>query len=157
KFGFFYQAEYLAGFAIAAIVVSLYLGGWTAWGLEKWVPSWLIFFAKLYGFFFLYIWFRGTLPRLRIDQLMTFAWKFLLPLALVNIMVAGGEVLLWREAELSRNVALPAFAVVNFAFAAVALVGWARALGHTRKDRSGGRAVLTQEVGAIYYEGAANP
>ena len=60
KFGFFYQAEYLAGFAIAAIVVSLYLGGWTLWGLEEWVPSWLIFFGKLYGFFFLYIWFTGN-------------------------------------------------------------------------------------------------
>src|SRR5574341_1208085 len=157
KFGFFYQAEYLAGFAIAAIVVSLYLGGWTLWGLEEWVPSWLIFFAKLYGFFFLYIWFRGTLPRLRIDQLMQFAWKYLLPLALVNVLVAGGEVLLWREAELSRNVALPSFAAVNLAIAGLAVVGWARALGHSRKDRRGGRATLTQEVGAIYYEGAANP
>ena len=156
KFGFFYQAEYLAGFAIAAIVVNLYLGGWTLWGLEEWVPSWLIFFAKLYGFFFLYIWFRGTLPRLRIDQLMSFAWKFLLPLALLNILVAGGEVLLWREAELSRNVALPAFAVVNFAIAGIAVVGWARVLGHNRKDHRGGRATLTQEVGTIFYEGAAN-
>jgi len=155
KFGFFYQAEYLAGFAIAAIVVSLYMGGWTLWGLEEWIPSWLIFFTKLYGFFFVYIWFRGTLPRLRIDQLMEFAWKYMLPLAIVNVLLAGGEVLLWREADLSRNVALPAFAAVNVAVAAVAVVGWARLLGHGRKGRGAERATLTQEVGAIYYEGAA--
>jgi len=157
KFGFFYQAEYLAGFAIAAIIVNLYLGGWTLWGLEEWVPSWLIFFGKLYTFFFVYIWFRGTLPRLRIDQLMAFAWKYLLPLALLNVLLAGGEVLLWREAELSRNVALPAFAAVNLAFAALAVVGWAHALGHTRHERVPERATLTQEVGAIFFEGTTAP
>ena len=115
----------------------------------------MIFFTKLYGFFFVYIWFRGTLPRLRIDQLMEFAWKYMLPLAIVNVLLAGGEVLLWREADLSRNVALPAFAAVNVAVAAVAVVGWARLLGHGRKGRGAERATLTQEVGAIYYEGAA--
>jgi hypothetical protein len=53
-------------------------------------------------------------------------------------------------------VALPAFAVVNFAIAGIAVVGWARVLGHSRKDHRGGRATLTQEVGTIFYEGAAN-
>ena len=46
KFGFFYQAEYLAGFAIAAVIVTLYMGGWTLWGLEEWVPGWLIFLGE---------------------------------------------------------------------------------------------------------------
>ena len=115
KFGFFYQAEYLAGFAIAAVIVTLYMGGWTLWGLEEWVPGWLIFLGKLYGVFFVYIWSRGTLPRLRIDQLMAFAWKFLLPLSLVNVLVVGGEKLLWQEAELSSGEALPLFGVINFA------------------------------------------
>ena len=151
KFGFFYQAEYLAGFAIAAVIVTLYMGGWTAWGLEKWVPGWLIFLAKLYGVFFIYIWSRGTLPRLRIDQLMGFAWKFLLPLSLVNVLLAGGEVLLWREAEISANVALPAFGVVNLALALVMVVGWGRVLGHGAGRQTGQRALLTQEVGAIFY------
>ncbi|MFQ5880555.1 MAG: NADH-quinone oxidoreductase subunit NuoH, partial [Dehalococcoidia bacterium] len=75
KFGFFYAAEYFAAFAVSAIIVTLYLGGWTAWGLEEWVPGWLLFLGKLYLTFFLFIWTRGTLPRLRIDQLMAFAWK----------------------------------------------------------------------------------
>ncbi len=151
KFGFFYQAEYLAGFAIAAVIVTLYMGGWTAWGLERWVPGWLIFLAKLYGVFFIYIWSRGTLPRLRIDQLMGFAWKFLLPLSLVNVLVAGGEVLLWREAEISDNLALPAFGAVNLALALVMVVGWGRLLGHGAGRQRGQRALLTQEVGAIFY------
>ncbi len=156
KFGFFYQAEYLAGFAITAVIVTLYLGGHTLWGLERWVPGWLIFLTKLYGFFFIYIWFRGTLPRLRIDQLMDFAWKFLLPLSLVNVVLVGGEVLLWQEASLSRNLALPAFAVVNVLLAVILIVGWASILGQRRPKHTAHRALLTREVGAILY-GEASP
>ncbi len=155
KFGFFYQAEYLAGFAIAAVIVSLYLGGWTAWGLEEWVPGWVIFLAKLYAVFFLYIWSRGTLPRLRVDQLMTFAWKFMLPLAIVNILVAGGEVLFWREAGLSAGEALPLFGAVNFFLAVALVVGWAKVLGHTKLEGRPERALLTKDLGAILYGEAA--
>ena len=100
KFGFFYQGEYLAGFAIAAVIVTLYMGGWRLLGLEEWIPGWIIFLGKMYAVFFIYIWFRGTLPRLRIDQLMGFAWKFLLPLTIANVLIVGTEVLIWRENEL---------------------------------------------------------
>jgi NADH-quinone oxidoreductase subunit H len=158
KFGFFYQAEYLAGFAITAVIVTLYLGGYTLFGLEEWVPGWLIFLGKLYAFFFVYIWFRGTLPRLRIDQLMAFAWKFLLPISIINVLVVGGEVLLWQEADLDSAVAIPLFAVINAGFAVAAIVGWATVLGHTSPQRTAHRATLTQEVGAIFYrEAAPNP
>jgi NADH-quinone oxidoreductase subunit H len=53
------------------------------------IPSWIWFFAKTYALVFVLVWLRGTFPRLRIDQLMGFAWKFLLPLALINIIAAG--------------------------------------------------------------------
>jgi NADH-quinone oxidoreductase subunit H len=155
KFGFFYQAEYLGGFAITAVLVTLYLGGYTLFGLEEWVPGWLIFLGKLYMFFFIYIWFRGTLPRLRIDQLMAFAWKFLLPIAILNVLVTGGEVLLWQEADLQSGVAIPLFVIVNSAFAVAAVVGWATALGHLNPKQTAHRAILTQEVGAILYGEAA--
>jgi len=151
KFGFFYTAEYFAGFAISAVIVTLFLGGWTAWGLEEWVPGWLLFLSKLYLVFFLFIWTRGTLPRLRIDQLMAFAWKFLLPLALVNVLIAGGEVLAWREGDISSNVALPVFGLANAALAAQLIVGWGTFMGHLKPERRAKRAVLTQELGAIYY------
>lgn len=156
KFGFFYQAEYLAGFAIAAVIVSLYMGGWTLWGLEEWVPGWFIFLGKLYGVFFIYIWSRGTLPRLRIDQLMAFAWKFLLPLALVNVVVVAGEVMVWDEAGLSAGEALPLIGVINLALAGALVAGWAWMLGHLSDERVAHRAILTQEVGKIYY-GEASP
>lgn len=151
KFGFFYAAEYFAGFAIAAITVTLFLGGWTLWGLEEWVPGWLIFLAKLYLTFFLYIWLRGTLPRLRIDQLMAFAWKFLLPLGLLNVFLAGLEVLIWRENDLSAGAVLPAFAIANLVLAVMLIVVWARLLGHLRPERRAKRALLVKEIGAIVY------
>ncbi|HEU4758944.1 MAG TPA: NADH-quinone oxidoreductase subunit NuoH [Dehalococcoidia bacterium] len=156
KFGWFYTAEYFAGFGIAAIIVSLYLGGWTAWGLERWLPGWLLFLAKVYLVFFIYIWTRGTLPRLRIDQLMAFAWKFLLPLSLVNVVMVGGEMLLWQEADLATEVALPIFGAANALLGVALVVGWASLLGHLRPERRAKRAVLTQELGAIIY-GEASP
>jgi NADH-quinone oxidoreductase subunit H len=155
KFGFFYQAEYLAGFAITAVIVTLYLGGYTLFGLEEWIPGWLIFLGKLYTFFFIFIWFRGTLPRLRIDQLMAFAWKYLLPIVLMNVVLVGGEMTLWQEADLSSNVAIPLFVVINLAYAVLAVVGWAYLLGHTSSERTAHRAILTREVGSIHYGEAA--
>jgi NADH-quinone oxidoreductase subunit H len=62
------------------------------WGTEP-VPSWMWFFGKTYALVFVLVWLRGTFPRLRVDQLMGLAWKFLLPLALVNILAAGCFVL----------------------------------------------------------------
>jgi NADH-quinone oxidoreductase subunit H len=151
KFGFFYQAEYLAGFAIAAAIVSLYMGGWTLWGAEKYVPTWIIFLGKLYTVFFVYIWTRGTLPRLRIDQLMGFAWKFMLPIMLVNTLAVGGEVLIWRENNIADETALTLIGLVNFFFGAALVAGWARFLGHGTGRQRGHRALLTQEVGAVYF------
>lgn len=151
KFGFFYAAEYFAGFAVSAIIVTLYLGGWTAWGLEEWVPGWLLFLGKLYLVFFLFIWSRGTLPRLRIDQLMAFAWKFLLPLSLLNVLLVGLEVLIWRESDLSAGVVLPAFAAANALLAVVLVMGWGRLLGHLRPESRAKRAILTQELGVVIH------
>lgn len=151
RWGMFQLAEYIAGFAVAAVVATLWLGGWTLWGLEEWVPGWVIFLAKVYGAFFLFIWLRGTLPRLRIDQLMGFAWKFLLPLMLLNTLLAGLEVLVWRETGAPAAAILPAFALGNLALAGVLVVGWAVLLGQLRPERRPARPLLVQEVGAIYY------
>jgi NADH-quinone oxidoreductase subunit H len=155
KFGFFYQGEYLAGFAIAAVMVTLYFGGWKLFGLEEWIPGWIIFLGKLYTVFFVYIWSRGTLPRLRIDQLMGFAWKYLVPITIMNVLITGTEVLIWRENDLSAGEALPVIAVVNLALSLILLVGWARLLGHGKGTQAPGRAVLTQDVGAVYFRQAS--
>jgi len=85
KFGMFMLAEYISVFAIAAVAATLFLGGWQG----PLLPSWLWFFLKTYAVVFIIMWLRGTLPRVRVDQLMNFAWKFLVPLALANLLVAG--------------------------------------------------------------------
>jgi NADH-quinone oxidoreductase subunit H len=85
KFALFQMAEFLSGFAISAMAVTLFLGGWNGPVL----PSWLWFMIKSFAVFFILIWLRGTFPRFRIDQVMAFAWKFLLPLALANVFVAA--------------------------------------------------------------------
>ncbi|MGO8838689.1 MAG: NADH-quinone oxidoreductase subunit NuoH [Limisphaerales bacterium] len=90
KFALFFLGEYLGMFAAIGLGITLFLGGWSApFSFLTWVPSYLWFFAKLLALIFTFIWIRGTLPRLRMDQLMNFAWKFMLPLALVNIVAAG--------------------------------------------------------------------
>src|SRR5215470_10149417 len=90
KFALFFLGEYIGMFAICGLGITLFLGGWTApFSFLTWVPSYVWFFSKLFGLIALLIWVRGTLPRLRMDQLMNFAWKFMLPMALVNILVAA--------------------------------------------------------------------
>jgi NADH-quinone oxidoreductase subunit H len=93
KFALFFLGEYLAMFSISGLGTTLFLGGWSS-PLEAlgWVPSWIWFFSKLMLSIFVFIWLRGTLPRLRQDQLMNFAWKFVLPLTLLNLLVAAA----WR-------------------------------------------------------------
>ncbi len=90
KYALFFMAEYWGLFAVSGMAVTLFLGGWNApLSLLEWIPSWAWFFVKLSMLILVFIWVRGTLPRLRLDQLMSFAWKFLLPLSLVNILVAA--------------------------------------------------------------------
>jgi NADH-quinone oxidoreductase subunit H len=90
KFALFFLGEYMGLFAISGLGITLFLGGWHApLAILEVVPSWMWFFAKLLALIFVFIWIRGTLPRLRMDQLMSFAWKFMLPMALINIISAA--------------------------------------------------------------------
>lgn len=93
KFALFFLAEYLEMFAVSGLGITLFLGGWSSpFSFLAWVPSWIWFFAKLITMILGFIWIRGTLPRLRMDQLMNFAWKFMLPMSLIVIFTAG----VWR-------------------------------------------------------------
>ncbi len=94
KFAMFYLAEYAEALVISAITTTLFLGGWRGPVL----PPWLWFVAKVIVVFFVMVWIRTTLPRVRIDQLMALAWKFLLPLALINLIITAIEVLTWPAA-----------------------------------------------------------
>jgi NADH-quinone oxidoreductase subunit H len=93
KFALFFLAEYLEMFAVSGLAITLFLGGWSApFSFLTWIPSWIWFFAKLFALICGFVWVRGTLPRLRMDQLMNLAWKLMLPMSLVVILAAG----LWR-------------------------------------------------------------
>lgn len=93
KFALFFLGEYLGMFSISGLGVTLFLGGWSApLSVLSVVPSWIWFFAKVMTAICVLIWIRGTLPRLRQDQLMNFAWKFMLPMTLLNLF----DVAVWR-------------------------------------------------------------
>lgn len=88
-FAMFFLAEYANIMIISAMATVLFLGGWLApFGLT-FIPSWLWFFLKMYLLIFVVMWFRWTYPRIRVDQLMGFGWKVLVPLSLANIFVTG--------------------------------------------------------------------
>src|SRR6266571_4895412 len=90
KYATFFMAEYLGMFAVSGPAVTLFLGGWHALvRVLEIVPSYVWFFLKLSALLFVYIWVRGTLPRTRVDQIMNFAWKFMLPMAFTCIVAAA--------------------------------------------------------------------
>lgn len=95
-FGFFYLAEYLNLFIVGGVAALLFLGGWMPLHIAGWdafnaamdfIPSFLWFLVKAVLVTFVMIWFKWTFPRLRIDQLLSFEWKYLMPLALVNLVL----------------------------------------------------------------------
>jgi len=86
KYALFFMAEYFGMTALCGLGVTLFLGGWQApCAFLEFIPSYFWFGAKLFGLILVLIWIRGTLLRLRIDQLTRLSWKFLVPLALINI------------------------------------------------------------------------
>jgi len=90
KFALFFMGEYIGMFATGGMAITLFLGGWSApLSFLTWIPSYFWFFAKLLTLIAVFIWVRGTLPRLRMDQLMNLAWEFMLPMTLLNIVTAG--------------------------------------------------------------------
>ncbi len=109
----FFLAEYINTFAIAALTVLLFLGGWSGPFLSgNWDIIW--FLVKVYAVILVIFWVRGTFPRLRIDQLMAFAWKIMVPLSFYAIVISG--VYLFYE--------LPAWSLTLMSLAGLAVVAW---------------------------------
>ena len=96
RFAFFFLAEYANMIVVSSVATTLFLGGWLApfpnvpalsfLGL---VPGWAWFMLKTFGFLYLFLWVRATFPRYRYDQLMRLGWKWLIPLAILNVVVTG--------------------------------------------------------------------
>jgi len=103
KFAFFFLAEYINMFIVAAIGATVFLGGWMPFHIGNWegfnhvmnyIPSIVWFFSKTFFIILIIMWFKWTFPRLRIDQLLTLEWKYLLPISLVNIVLIAFIVLM---------------------------------------------------------------
>lgn len=88
SFALFFLAEYVNMATVSAVAVSLFLGGWHGPFLPEWL-GWIWFLIKVFALLFFYIWMRWTLPRYRYDQLMEFGWKYLLPIATINLLVTA--------------------------------------------------------------------
>ncbi|MBW1990970.1 MAG: NADH-quinone oxidoreductase subunit NuoH [Deltaproteobacteria bacterium] len=85
RFALFFLAEYTNMFIVSALATIFFLGGWRG----PFLPGWAWFFIKVYAMIFLIMWFRWTFPRVRFDQLITFAWKILIPLAFANLLLTA--------------------------------------------------------------------
>jgi NADH-quinone oxidoreductase subunit H len=128
KFGLFYAAELINAVVVSAIISTLFLGGWWAYKLDEIVPGWMIYIGKIYGVYFLFVWTRGTLPRFRIDQLLAFAWKWMTPMAILNLILVAAEVLVWEESGWSAGLLIPAYVVINGALAVATVYAFMRLL-----------------------------
>jgi NADH-quinone oxidoreductase subunit H len=103
KFAFFFLAEYINMFIVASIAATVFLGGWMPFHVGSWegfnhimdfVPPFIWYIGKTFFVIFLMMWFKWTFPRLRIDQLLTLEWKYLLPINLVNVLIMAFVVLM---------------------------------------------------------------
>jgi NADH-quinone oxidoreductase subunit H len=103
KFAFFFLAEYINMFIVASIAATVFLGGWMPFHVGHWdgfnhvmdfIPPFIWYIGKTFVVIFLMMWFKWTFPRLRIDQLLTLEWKYLLPINLVNVLLMALIVLM---------------------------------------------------------------
>jgi len=103
KFALFFLAEYINVFIVCALGATLFLGGWMPFHIGSWeafnhvmdyIPSSIWFFGNTFFLIFLIMWFRWTIPRLRIDQLLNLEWKYLLPISMVNLLLATAMAIL---------------------------------------------------------------
>jgi NADH-quinone oxidoreductase subunit H len=119
KYATFFLAEYLGMFAVSGLAVTLFLGGWHAplpW--LGFIPSYVWFFAKLSVLLFVFIWIRGTLPRIRVDHMMNFAWKFMLPMAFTCLVAAA----VWHYNGRRLSGWLWSFAIIAVVYFALSLL-----------------------------------
>ncbi|HEY3376550.1 MAG TPA: NADH-quinone oxidoreductase subunit NuoH [Armatimonadota bacterium] len=134
RFATFFLAEFSASFVISALAVTLFLGGWSLWGLDTWFAETLlgwhvrdplvapflmkifwfgVFMVKTFVVLWVLMWVKWTMPRLRIDQVLNFGWKILIPIGLFNLLLVSAVSLFLRPVPADRQINLqPAAAIV---------------------------------------------
>ena len=116
KFAILYLVEYAEAVLASVLISTFFLGGWQG----PWLPPIIWFIFKIFAVFTFILWLRSTLPRVRVDQALAFAWKFLLPLALINLVLTALRLVFWPD--LSVWITIPAAIVI----AVLLIILWSR-------------------------------
>ncbi len=158
KFALFFLAEYINLATVSAIATTLFLGGWAApWGIENvwdgansgyWPLLW--FFGKVFIFIFLFVWLRGSLPRMRYDQFMALGWKVLIPVSLAWIVAVATIRVISLEGNINRTYLVAAIAVLLVLTVVLMFVG-------DRGDKPTSRARSRRATSRTTRSPAASP
>tara|TARA_Y100000994_G_scaffold40127_1_gene31064 strand:+ start:23846 stop:25300 length:1455 start_codon:yes stop_codon:yes gene_type:complete len=149
KAGLFLAVELGNALLTGALVATFFLGGYTLFGLENWIPGYLILAGKATLGYFFFIWLRGTLPRFRIDQLMSFAWKYLIPLSIAHVLLIAVEVSIVARLESVEWLIYILFVVFNVLITIYAVRSWAKAIGYTSEIEHPQQPVFATQMGGI--------
>jgi NADH-quinone oxidoreductase subunit H len=162
KFALFYLAEYINMTTVAALATTLFLGGWRApWPLSVWSGAnsgwWplLWFLAKVLILLFCFVWLRGTLPRIRYDQLMAFGWKALIPISLAWILMIA-TIRVWRQ---QHHHSVAVYIIGGAIIAGLILLAWAGDVAAERRRAAAAEAAQpggAAEPGTVLEPGAAS-
>ena len=136
KAGLFMGVELGNAILVGAMMSTFFLGGYTMFGLETWIPGYLILAAKIGLVYFLFVWLRGTLPRFRLDQLMGYAWKFLIPLSVAQVLLVAVEASIFARWDTPAIFPLVAFGLLNLGLTIEMVRRWSRALGYAPEIQS---------------------
>lgn len=149
KAGLFMAVELGNALAVGALVSTFFLGGWSLFGLEQWIPPYLIFLGKLSVMYFIFVWTRASMPRIRLDQLMTFAWKYLIPLSMAQTLLVAIEAMVLHRWDVPGIVALGLIGVVNIGCTVIAVRKWAQFLGYRPVPLSDREPTLVTAMGGL--------
>ena len=148
KAGLFLAVELGNALLVGAMMSTFFFGGYSLFGLERWIPGYLIMGAKTFLVYFGFVWLRATLPRFRLDQLMAFAWKFLIPLSILQLLLVAVEAMIIAQSGLSGLITVGGSIVVNALVTVFGVRAWANAIGYV-PPTGDAAPILTSTVGGL--------
>ena len=149
KAGLFMGVELGNAILVGALMSTFFLGGYTLFGLEEWIPGYLILATKIGLVYFLFVWIRATLPRFRLDQLMGFAWKFLIPVSIALMFLTAIESSILVRWDVPNFLSMGLIAAVNIGAAVGLTFAWMRLLFRDTDLSAPPPPVLTREMGGL--------
>jgi NADH-quinone oxidoreductase subunit H len=148
KAGLFMAVELGNAVLLGALVTSLFLNGWFLFGLENYIPPYIIFIAKTVAIYIVLIWLRATLPRFRLDQLMNFAWKMLIPVSIINFFMIAIETTIITNLDSSKYI-IYLFAIINIAVFVGLIILWSKIFKIDKFSPEKIAPIFAQKIGGI--------